>query len=207
MYSYIRPARPDELFHHGVKGQKWGIRRYTNKDGSLNEEGKKHYDVDNNASVVGRALFNSTSGQKLAVTFNKGFREDKKAIKSEYKDKVKSKDKDVAKEAKTVQKEAIKQARVDTADAIYSHQSHAANASIQTEKFGKQFAKKLVMGDYGNLMYTNLRNPKNGKALDKGSAFVTSMIANTANTYTGGATSTMDYITRRQYEKRKERGN
>lgn len=207
MYSYIRPVRSDELFHHGVKGQKWGIRRYTNKDGSLTEEGKKHYDVDNNVSVVGRALFNSTSGQKLAVTFNKGFREDKKAIKSEYKDKVKSKDKDVAKEAKTAQKEAIKQARVDTADAIYSHQSHAANASIQTEKFGRQLAKKLVMGDYGNLMYTNLRNPKNGKAMDKGSAFVTSMMANAANTYTGGAASAMDYTTRRQYEKRKERGN
>lgn len=31
----------DELYHHGVKGQKWGIRRYQNKDGSLTEMGKK----------------------------------------------------------------------------------------------------------------------------------------------------------------------
>ena len=30
-----------ELFHHGVKGQKWGIRRYQNKDGSLTPAGKK----------------------------------------------------------------------------------------------------------------------------------------------------------------------
>lgn len=207
MYSYIRPVRSDELFHHGVKGQKWGIRRYTNKDGSLNEEGKKHYDVDNNSSIVGRALFNTTSGQKLAVTFNKGFREDKKAIKSEYKNKGKSKDKDESKEAKVAQKEAIKQARVDTADAIYSHQSHAANALVQTESFGKQLAKKMVMGDYGNLMYSNLRNPKHGNSMDKGAAFVTAMVANVANTYTGGATSVMDYTTRRQYEKRKERGD
>lgn len=31
----------DELEHHGVLGQKWGIRRYQNKDGSLTAEGRK----------------------------------------------------------------------------------------------------------------------------------------------------------------------
>lgn len=29
------------LEHHGILGQKWGVRRYQNKDGSLTEEGKK----------------------------------------------------------------------------------------------------------------------------------------------------------------------
>ena len=29
------------LYHHGVKGQKWGVRRYRNKDGSLTSAGKK----------------------------------------------------------------------------------------------------------------------------------------------------------------------
>lgn len=33
----------NELCHHGVKGMKWGIRRYQNKNGSLTAEGKKKY--------------------------------------------------------------------------------------------------------------------------------------------------------------------
>ena len=32
------------LAHHGVKGQKWGIRRYQNEDGSLTAAGRKQYD-------------------------------------------------------------------------------------------------------------------------------------------------------------------
>ena len=32
-----------ELYHHSTKGQKWGVRRYQNADGSLTPEGKIHY--------------------------------------------------------------------------------------------------------------------------------------------------------------------
>ena len=35
-----------ELYHHGIKGQKWGVRRYQNKDGSLTPSGKKRYNSD-----------------------------------------------------------------------------------------------------------------------------------------------------------------
>lgn len=32
-----------EITHHGIKGQKWGVRRFQNKDGSLTTKGKKRY--------------------------------------------------------------------------------------------------------------------------------------------------------------------
>lgn len=42
----------NELIHYGVKGQKWGVRRYQNKDGGLTEAGKKRYSRENKARKI-----------------------------------------------------------------------------------------------------------------------------------------------------------
>jgi len=49
-----------ELYHHGIKGQKWGVRRFQNPDGTLTEAGKKRYD--------------GMSDEKLYKTLKKEFR-------------------------------------------------------------------------------------------------------------------------------------
>ena len=38
--------RQDELWHWGIKGMKWGVRRYQNQVGTLTAEGKKRYQQD-----------------------------------------------------------------------------------------------------------------------------------------------------------------
>lgn len=60
-----------DIIHYGVKGMKWGIRRYQNKDGSLTAEGRrkarKEYKEDNqkafhlgrDATITGKALIKS----------------------------------------------------------------------------------------------------------------------------------------------------
>ena len=55
---YIRKAYPNELYHgcanelyhHGIKGQRWGIRRYQNPDGTLTALGKVHYGLSSKFS-------------------------------------------------------------------------------------------------------------------------------------------------------------
>lgn len=38
-----------ELYHHGILGQKWGVRRFQNEDGSLTDAGKRRYNSLSNA--------------------------------------------------------------------------------------------------------------------------------------------------------------
>lgn len=56
----------NELYHYGIKGMKWGIRRFQNKDGSLTKAGLKRYSdsASSAASAVGKAIVKG--GKKVA---------------------------------------------------------------------------------------------------------------------------------------------
>ncbi len=42
LYADILSSYTDSITHHGIKGQKWGVRRFQNQDGSYTSRGKKH---------------------------------------------------------------------------------------------------------------------------------------------------------------------
>ena len=49
MDHWSNPALKAYLAHHGIKGQRWGVRRYQNPDGTLTEKGKEGQRLDRQA--------------------------------------------------------------------------------------------------------------------------------------------------------------
>lgn len=75
------------LAHHGIKGQKWGVRRYQNEDGTLTEEGRQklynEYGQQHVNAVVYSKLFKEYSDPRKTTTKEVAEHNARQAIKSE----------------------------------------------------------------------------------------------------------------------------
>lgn len=55
------------IAHHGILGQKWGIRRFQNSDGSYTEEGKRRRREDSGYVKIGNKQISKSTIKKVAV--------------------------------------------------------------------------------------------------------------------------------------------
>ena len=65
-----------ELYHHGIKGQRWGIRRFQNEDGSLTAEGKQRYEVGTVTKIDRNGV--TTKQQQMSEKGKKRYKQDLK---------------------------------------------------------------------------------------------------------------------------------
>ena len=59
----------DELYHHGIRGQKWGVRHYQNPDGSYTPAGLARY--GRGVKAAGKKLVTAPRNSYVSTTTNK----------------------------------------------------------------------------------------------------------------------------------------
>lgn len=77
MYYYGSMYTPNELYHYGVKGMRWGIRRYENYDGTLTRQGVQRYSEAKNR-------LKSSNSRKDRRAIRKEMRKIRRQLKKDY---------------------------------------------------------------------------------------------------------------------------
>jgi hypothetical protein len=105
-----------ELYHWGIKGQKWGIRRYQNKDGSLTPAGKKRYGDDSDSPKQ-----KTTHREKLEAKYRQNGMSEAQAKAA-----------------------ASKQIHIEKAVAVTAGMTLAAATAYAANKYNKEYADKVI---------------------------------------------------------------
>lgn len=93
----------NELYHFGIKGMRWGVRRYQNADGSLTAAGKKKYGTKTNFEKVKSAKLKAQGKDPKSIREKERAKANARTQKEidKYTKKKKNKDADIDEEKKT----------------------------------------------------------------------------------------------------------
>lgn len=81
MWQYNETPYSDELYHYGVKGMKWGIRRYQYKKGGLTPEGNRRYSDSEVRNDISKTFYKSAkAADRLTVKASKASLRRDKAV-------------------------------------------------------------------------------------------------------------------------------
>lgn len=131
MNWYIQ--KNDYLMHYGTKGQKWGIRRYQNPDGTLTPEGKERYGKMSSVTKMGKyssKLYQENRRLYLKRKISKDqYKSNKKEIKETYKNALAENSK------KLMINDAIKSgAKIGTSIGLSEYGKHVTNNATKMLK-------------------------------------------------------------------------
>lgn len=105
----------DELYHHGIQGQKWGERRFQNEDGSWTPEGRERYGKGNGDRSRAKDFY-KLKKYKSDLKSKEQIKKDKRASKEErnrIKEYAKTERLKAKEQAKTIKLQNKEQAKID----------------------------------------------------------------------------------------------